>query len=72
MVVNDADAAGIAETRFGAGRGQPGMAVLLTFGTGIGSALFVDGARVPNTECGHIETRGKDAGRPRPRASARS
>ena len=67
VVLNDADAAGVAEMRFGAGSGQPGVVVLLTFGTGIGSALFVDGTLVPNTEFGHIEIRGKDAER---RASA--
>jgi polyphosphate glucokinase len=60
-VINDADAAGLAETRFGAGAGQKGTVLLLTFGTGIGSALFIDGILVPNTEFGHIEIRGKDA-----------
>ena len=60
-VVNDADAAGTAEITFGAGKGQAGTVVLLTFGTGIGSALFIDGTLVPNTEFGHIEIRGKDA-----------
>src|SRR5262249_51261614 len=60
-VLNDADAAGIAEMRFGAGRGQQGTVLLLTFGTGIGSALFYDGVLVPNTEFGHIELHGKDA-----------
>ena len=60
-VLNDADAAGIAEMRFGAGAGQRGTVLLLTFGTGIGSALFTDGVLVPNTEFGHIEIRGKDA-----------
>jgi polyphosphate glucokinase len=60
-VLNDADAAGIAEMRFGAGKGVPGTVLLLTLGTGIGSALFVDGILVPNTEFGHIEIRGKDA-----------
>lgn len=53
-VLNDADAAGIAEVRFGAGRGRSGVVVLLTLGTGIGSALFVDGTLVPNTELGHL------------------
>jgi polyphosphate glucokinase len=66
-VLNDADAAGVAEMRFGAGKGVMGVVVLLTLGTGIGSALFVDGTLVPNTELGHIEIRGKDAER---RASA--
>jgi polyphosphate glucokinase len=62
-VINDADAAGIAEMRFGAGVGQAGTVLLLTLGTGIGSALFIDGCLVPNTEFGHIEIRGKDAER---------
>ncbi len=62
-VLNDADAAGVAEMRFGAGRGIGGTVLLLTFGTGIGSALFTDGVLVPNTEFGHIEIRGKDAER---------
>lgn len=62
-VLNDADAAGYAEMRFGAGQGQPGVVLLVTLGTGIGSALFVDGYLVPNTELGHIEIRGKDAER---------
>jgi polyphosphate glucokinase len=61
LVMNDADAAGIAEMRFGAGRGVSGVVLLLTLGTGIGSALFLDGKLVPNTEFGHIEIRGKDA-----------
>jgi polyphosphate glucokinase len=61
QVINDADAAGQAEMRFGAGTGQTGTVVMLTFGTGIGSALFIDGILVPNTEFGHIEIRGKDA-----------
>jgi len=60
-VVNDADAAGIAEMRFGAGVGHRGTVLMLTLGTGIGSALFIDGELVPNTEFGHIEIRGKDA-----------
>ena len=60
-VINDADAAGIAEVRFGAGAGKTGTVLMLTFGTGIGSALFVDGTLVPNTEFGHIEIDGKDA-----------
>ena len=60
-VINDADAAGIAEMTFGAGKGEAGTVVMLTFGTGIGSALFIDGVLVPNTEFGHIEIRGKDA-----------
>ncbi len=60
-LINDADAAGIAEMQFGAGRGHGGVVLMLTFGTGIGSALFVDGHLVPNTELGHLEIRGKDA-----------
>jgi polyphosphate glucokinase len=60
-VLNDADAAGQAEMRFGAGVGEEGTVVMLTFGTGIGSALFANGVLVPNTEFGHIEIRGKDA-----------
>lgn len=57
-VINDADAAGLAEMSFGAGRGHDGVVLLLTIGTGIGSALFVDGHLVPNTEFGHLELRG--------------
>ena len=60
-VLNDADAAGVAEVEFGAGKDVSGTVLLLTFGTGIGSALFIDGRLVPNTEFGHIEIRGKDA-----------
>ncbi len=59
--VNDADAAGIAEMRFGAGRDQAGTVIVLTLGTGTGSAIFVDGLLVPNTELGHMEIRGRDA-----------
>ncbi|MEZ0068928.1 polyphosphate glucokinase [Streptacidiphilus sp. MAP12-20] len=62
-VVNDADAAGLAEIRYGAGRGRDGVVLMLTLGTGIGSALFVDGELVPNTELGHLELHGKDAER---------
>ena len=61
VVINDADAAGIAEVRLGAGRGIAGTVVLLTLGTGIGSAVFLDGKLMPNTEFGHMEVRGKDA-----------
>ena len=60
-VLNDADAAGVAEVAFGAGRDRRGVVLLLTFGTGIGSALFLDGALVPNTEFGHLELHGADA-----------
>lgn len=67
-VINDADAAGIAEMRFGAGKGRRGVVAMITLGTGIGSAVFNDGVLVPNTELGHLEIRGKDA---ESRASAR-
>ncbi|WP_030918805.1 polyphosphate--glucose phosphotransferase [Streptosporangium amethystogenes] len=60
-VLNDADAAGLAEVEAGAARGRPGVVMLLTFGTGIGSALLMDGRLVPNTELGHLEIRGKEA-----------
>jgi polyphosphate glucokinase len=60
-VLNDADAAGVAEMTFGAGVGETGTVLLLTFGTGIGSALFTGGTLVPNTEFGHVEIRGRDA-----------
>jgi polyphosphate glucokinase len=60
-LINDADAAAVAEMRFGAGRDQPGVVLMLTIGTGIGTALFVDGQLVPNTELGHLIIRGKDA-----------
>ena len=59
--INDADAAGLAEVRLGAGRDVPGTVLLLTIGTGIGSGLFVDGRLVPNTEFGHLEFHGRDA-----------
>ncbi len=60
-MVNDADAAGLAEMRWGAGRGVDGVVLVFTFGTGIGSGLFVDGILVPNTELGHVELDGRDA-----------
>ena len=60
-VLNDADAAGLAEMKFGAGQGEQGTVLMLTFGTGIGSALFTGGRLVPNTELGHIEIHGQDA-----------
>jgi polyphosphate glucokinase len=60
-VVNDADAAGLAEMRWGVGKDQDGVVLMLTLGTGIGTSLFVNGRLVPNTEFGHIEVRGKDA-----------
>jgi polyphosphate glucokinase len=61
ILLNDADAAGIAEMQFGAGRGNEGVVIMLTLGTGIGSALFYKGNLLPNTELGHLEIRGKDA-----------
>lgn len=60
-VLNDADAAGVAEMAYGAGRGVGGTVILLTLGTGIGSALFTDGHLVPNSELGHLELKGHDA-----------
>ncbi len=60
-IVNDADAAGLAEVRWGAGRGVDGVLLMLTLGTGIGTALFVGGKLVPNTELGHVQLRGQDA-----------
>jgi len=60
-ILNDADAAGLAEMRFGAGRDESGLVLLLTFGTGIGSALFLDGVLLPNTEFGHLQVDGVDA-----------
>jgi len=63
FVLNDADAAGIAEMTFGAGQGRKGVVLILTVGTGIGSAIFTDGHLVPNTEFGHLMIRGKDAER---------
>ncbi|GAB1488913.1 ROK family protein [Opitutaceae bacterium] len=62
-VVNDADAAGLAEVRFGAGRGVRGTVLMLTFGTGVGSALFTDGRLCGNTEFGQLPLRGKPAER---------
>ncbi|MBV6422702.1 MAG: Polyphosphate glucokinase [Steroidobacteraceae bacterium] len=59
--LNDADAAGLAEMRFGAGRGVSGTVLVFTFGTGIGSAPFIDGRLLPNTEFGHLEMRGGSA-----------
>jgi polyphosphate glucokinase len=61
VFLNDADAAGIAEMRWGAGRNTPGTVIMLTFGTGIGTALFADGKLMPNTEFGHIQMHGADA-----------
>jgi polyphosphate glucokinase len=61
LLINDADAAGLAEMRFGAGRNHPGVVFILTLGTGIGSAIFVNGELLPNSELGHLEINGKDA-----------
>ena len=61
LVLNDADAAGVAEMGHGAGKGQRGVVLMITIGTGIGSALFTDGELVPNLELGHIEFHGRDA-----------
>jgi len=63
VVVNDADAAGVAEMRFGAGKDRKGVVIMITLGTGIGSAVFLDGRLLPNTEFGHLQIRGKDAER---------
>jgi polyphosphate glucokinase len=60
-VLNDADAAGLAEARFGAAKGQGGVVIMLTLGTGIGTAVLIDGKLVPNTELGHLEIDGRDA-----------
>ena len=57
-MLNDADAAGIAEVEFGAAKGRSGVVIMVTFGTGIGSGLFIDGTLVPNTELGHLELDG--------------
>jgi polyphosphate glucokinase len=69
-IVNDADAAGIAEMRFGVGKDQQGVVIFLTLGTGVGSGVFVDGILVPNTEFGQMEIRGRPAER-RSAAAAR-
>jgi len=69
-LINDADAAGVAEMRFGAGVGRRGTVFLITLGTGTGSALFYNGMLVPNLELGHMEIRGRDAER-RSAAAAR-
>jgi polyphosphate glucokinase len=70
-LVNDADAAGVAEMRFGAGVGRKGTVFLITLGTGTGSALFYNGMLIPNLELGHMEIRGRDAER-RSAAAART
>jgi polyphosphate glucokinase len=61
LFLNDADAAGVAEVKWGAGRGVRGTVIMLTFGTGIGTALFADGKLLPNSELGHMEVRGIEA-----------
>ena len=61
FAINDADAAGLAELRYGAARDVPGTVLLLTLGTGIGSALFVNGKLVPNTEFGHLQVGAREA-----------
>jgi polyphosphate glucokinase len=61
IAINDADAAGLAELRYGAARNVQGTVLVLTLGTGIGSALFVDGTLVPNTELGHLQVAGREA-----------
>ncbi len=68
--LNDADAAGLAEVRYGAGKGHPGLVIVVTFGTGIGTALIYNGQLIPNSELGHIELDGYDA-ESRAAASAR-
>ncbi|MFT6761934.1 MAG: polyphosphate glucokinase [Candidatus Aldehydirespiratoraceae bacterium] len=60
-MINDADAAGLAEVRYGVARDRAGVVMMLTFGTGIGSGLFIDGVLVPNTELGHLELDGYGA-----------
>jgi polyphosphate glucokinase len=59
--VNDADAAGMAEVTFGAARGHAGLVILITLGTGIGTALIHNGVLVPNSELGHLDLDGRDA-----------
>jgi polyphosphate glucokinase len=61
LLINDADAAGLAEMRFGAGRNHPGVVFIITLGTGIGSAIFVNGELMPNSELGHLEINCKEA-----------
>jgi polyphosphate glucokinase len=63
VFVNDADAAGVAEARYGAAKGRDGLVILTTLGTGIGTALIYNGVLVPNSELGHLEMNGKDAER---------
>ncbi len=61
VALNDADAAGLAEMTLGAGRDQRGVVIMLTFGTGIGTAIFTDGQLVPNVELGHLELNGTES-----------
>lgn len=61
VLINDADAAGLAEVHFGAAKDHPGLVIMTTLGTGIGTSLIMDGTLVPNTELGHIEIDGIDA-----------
>ena len=61
LVLNDADAAGVAEMTYGAGRNNDGLVVILTLGTGVGSSIFINGVLLPNTEFGHLVIRGKSA-----------
>lgn len=70
FIINDADAAGIAEMRFGGGKAESGVVIFLTLGTGVGSGTFNDGVLVPNTEFGQMEIRGRAAEK-RSAASAR-
>ena len=60
-MINDADAAGLAEMKFGAGKGQHGTVIMITLGTGIGTAIFYHGNLLPNAEFGHLDMNGKDA-----------
>ena len=60
VILNDADAAGVAEVKYGAGRERKGLVLMVTLGTGIGTALFVNGKLIPNTELGHLEIEGVD------------
>jgi predicted NBD/HSP70 family sugar kinase len=62
VVINDGDAAGLAEVRYGAGAGVKGKVVVVTLGTGVGTSLFLDGRLIPNMELGRLQVRGKPAG----------
>jgi polyphosphate glucokinase len=62
-VLNDADAAGMAEMAFGAGKERMGVVMIITIGTGLGTAIFTDGHLLPNTELGHLEFAGREAER---------